>query len=170
MQYIQTVPLAIWATAVAYFDICYRRIPNILSLGACAVGLVVLGLRGASLTGAAPSSTAWAFLLGVALTLPAYITKRLGAGDVKYFAAIALLTSFQVTLTSFIVTGLVGGLLAAIWLWLPGILLGSIGDRPLPGRTYLVAWAQIPLQSRRMAYGALMTIGLFSGLWMEQQS
>jgi prepilin peptidase CpaA len=158
--------LALWACSIAYFDARYRRIPNVLSLGAWLVAVFVLLARHASLTGAAPFSALAAAGVGLLLTLPAYVARKLGAGDVKYMVAIGLLTSWSITLTCFVVAALCGGLVGALWLALPARLNALPGQwqARMPG---VMRWAAIPLKERRVAYGALLSLGLVFGLWTD---
>ncbi len=89
------VALILWALALTVFDLGQRRLPNLLTLGGLVVGIVVLAVAGASLLGEAPGGVAQAFALAVVVTLPAYATSLLGAGDVKLAAAIAVLSGLN---------------------------------------------------------------------------
>ena len=49
-------------------------------------------------------------LLALLLTMPAYLLRWLGAGDVKLLLAIAVMGGWQYVLTSFVIAGLVSGI------------------------------------------------------------
>src|SRR5947209_11249935 len=84
------VPLiaAAMAGVAAYTDLRSRRIPNWLTLSAAVIGL---GLN-LALGGAAGGLTAVLGLgLGLAMLLPFYLLRAVGAGDVKLLAALGAL-------------------------------------------------------------------------------
>lgn len=88
----ETVGLMLWALVAAGFDLRWRRLPNLLTLGGLLVGVLVVLASGASLLDM-PAASAWqGFGLALLLTLPGYACGQLGAGDVKLAAAIAMLT------------------------------------------------------------------------------
>jgi prepilin peptidase CpaA len=165
---IPIVMLLCWAAAVGYFDLRYRRIPNALSLGAVAAAVVWLSLCHKSLTGAPVSSALQAAGVSLLLTLPAYALKRLGAGDVKYLTALGLLTSLPITLNTFVIGALCGGMVSLIWLVAPPLLSGMQQLGACSARWALRAAK--PLKMRRMPFGTLLTIGLFGSLWLSRQS
>ncbi len=84
--------LSLWALVLAVFDLKQRRLPNALTLGGVVVGGVILAITGVSPLGQPPGSILQAVALAVVLTLPAYVCGLLGAGDVKFAVAIAVLT------------------------------------------------------------------------------
>lgn len=169
MQYVLTLLLVCWAIVVAYFDIRYRRIPNVLSLGAWVAALLILLTQGHSLTGASLASTGGAAAFALLVTLPGYLTHRLGAGDVKYLTAIGLLTSLPLTSVCFVIGALGGGVLAATWLLAPRILewMPAMPDGQMTRR--LSAWATMPMSDRKMPYGAFLSAGLVAALWFAQR-
>ena len=100
--------LVVWACAVAWMDIRHRRIPNALSLGGWVVGAAHLVILGHSPLGA-PASSSWlAAGLALLVTLPGYMLRQLGAGDVKFLVALGLLSSWPLTLNSFAIGALLG--------------------------------------------------------------
>jgi prepilin peptidase CpaA len=145
--------IALWACSIAYFDARYRRIPNVLSLGAWVLGTCVLLSRHASLTGAPPASA-----LG-----------KLGAGDVKFMVAIGLLTSFDAAVNTFLIASLGGGLIAVLWLSLPALASTLPAHWAHPDLMF-GRWLAVPLRDRRMAFGTLLALGLLCSLWMERQT
>ena len=101
-----------WALGIALSDLASRRIPNVFSLGACACGLAWLAYAGHSVLGSDLLAVLLGMLLAVLLTLPAYLMRWLGAGDVKLLLAIAVLGGWKSVLTSFAVAGFLGGIAA----------------------------------------------------------
>lgn len=164
MLHYPTLLIVLWACSIAYFDARYRRIPNVLSLGAWVLGATVLLVQHSSLTGAKASSALIAAGLGLLLTLPAYLIKKLGAGDVKLLVGIGLLTSFPITMMCFFVAAMCGGLLALVWLNLP-TLTSMLPLQRIPSTSGIWRWLAIPVKERRMAYGTFLALGLVVALW-----
>ena len=104
------VGLPVLLTLAAVWDVRYRRIPNWLSLGGMAAGLVLWtwhsGFSGflASMSG---------LLLGGAFLLPFYIARGMGAGDVKLMGAVGSFLGPYHVLAATIVVALLGGVIAA---------------------------------------------------------
>lgn len=103
-----------------------------LTLGMLAVAAVYLSLYGHSPLGANMQSAVLGFLLAVFFTLPGYIGRRLGAADVKLFAAVGLLTSFQFVLVAFIISAL--SVLVGILVWYKAGQLGLVAARSMRDR------------------------------------
>ncbi len=161
--------LAVWSCAVAWMDLRHRRIPNVLSLGGWALGGLHLLMTGHSVLGATASSAWWAAGLALFVTLPGYLMRQLGAGDVKFLVALGLLTSWPLTLNSFAIGALLGaavGLagrnrlmllsaLPAAW-QTPGSWLARWGACSQPANNH----------TRHLPFGACLTAGLLVGLWL----
>lgn len=161
-----TVALVLaWALAVAWTDWRQRRIPNLLSLGAWVVGVAVLIFSGHSVLGAEPSSALLAAAGALLVTLPGYLTRHLGAGDVKFLVATGLLSSWPLTLICFTVGTLLGaavGLLSthrlSLYLALP---------RPLQQPdSWLARWAARTPPARHIPLGTCLSAGLIAALLM----
>lgn len=134
--------VAAWAVAIALSDARWRRIPNALTLGVCAAALVVLAVNGRSLLGGEPWNVAGAAALAIALTVPGWLTGRLGAGDAKFLLAFACVSGLEAVLIAFAVGGLTAGALAlGVLVRAPGFLYhpGVDRRRPLPFGTCLAA-------------------------------
>jgi prepilin peptidase CpaA len=106
------LPAAI-ASVAALIDLRSRRIPNWLTLAAVLAGLAWHTLRdgptglSVALAGAA---------LGLALLLPFYMVRGVGAGDVKLLAAIGALVGPQTLVSVAIYGALVGGAISLVLL------------------------------------------------------
>ncbi len=110
----QSVVLLIWLTLCAAQDARQRHIGNGLTLGVGGLAVVYLLSTGNTWLGADMAQAGWALLLALALTVPGYILKRFGAGDVKLMTALALATDGTVLLGVFIGAALS----SVIWLLL----------------------------------------------------
>jgi len=97
-----SVVLLLWLTLCAAQDARQRHIGNSLTLGVGGLALVYLLSTGHTWLGADMTQAGWALLLALALSLPGYILKRFGAGDVKLMTALALATDGTVLLGAFI--------------------------------------------------------------------
>ena len=126
----QSFVLIIWLTLCAAQDARHRQISNVLTLGAGGLALGYLLWTGRTWIGAEAAQGGWAFLLALALTLPGYALKRMGAGDVKLMTALALATDGIHLLGAFIgagVASLLWLLLAPkVWLYMGQQLNGQI--------------------------------------------
>jgi prepilin peptidase CpaA len=93
---------AIWAVAVAVFDVRERRVPNWL-IGLGVVFACVSFVTGQDTAGPSPVQGLLGALLAFVVFLPLYIFGAMGAADVKVFAVIGL--------------WLGAGTLVPVWLW-----------------------------------------------------
>ncbi len=110
-----TVGLLVWALVIAAIDLRRRTIPNLLTLPATLAGLAWMLLSAHSLTGDTWASGLWAGLFGLAVTLPAYALRKLGAGDAKYLLAIGVLSGWDITRDTFVIAAGLGAMLALAW-------------------------------------------------------
>ena len=109
---INLVLVAVLAVAVMT-DLRSRRIPNLLTFPAVGLGLLLnsafLGLDGLKTSGEAA-------LLALAILLPLYMFKGLGAGDVKLMAAIGALKGPEFFIYTFAWAAIFGGGMAMLGL------------------------------------------------------
>ena len=102
-----TVCLLAFVAVAAVADLRTRRIPNVLTVAAALVGLVLnlwrSGAHGALASGAGA-------LAGLAAFLPFYLAGGFGAGDVKGMGAVGAFVGVKGVVLAAIATLLVGGL------------------------------------------------------------
>ena len=106
MKLLLLIPMAAF---IMYYDVRYRRIPNVLVLSLLIGGLTV-NISFGGLNGALTSIEGFALAF-----LPMFLIHlfgAMGAGDVKLFAAIGAVMGTQLVLPTFFVVILTGGLLA----------------------------------------------------------
>ncbi|WAH58180.1 prepilin peptidase [Pseudomonas silvicola] len=106
--------LLIWFTLCAEQDIRQRQVANGLTLGGALFALFFLFLSGHSWLGGTVEEAGLALAVAMVLTLPGYMTGRLGAGDVKLLWALALASDRAHVLATFIGAGVV----MIAWAWL----------------------------------------------------
>jgi prepilin peptidase CpaA len=117
--------LLLVVSVAAVYDIRFRRIPNWLVLMGLLLGLGIntglFGWRGAksSLLGAG---------LAFLIYFPLYLLRGMGAGDVKLMAAIGSLVGAANWFGIFIITLLLGGVMAIILLLTRGKLMNSLSN------------------------------------------
>ena len=101
-----TAFILVSATTAAYFDFRWRRIPNWLAGATIALSLSwhiwSSGWYGLKISGLG-------MLVGLALLLPLYLLKGMGAGDVKFFAAIGAAVTINNILSVFVFAALIAG-------------------------------------------------------------
>ena len=103
--------LAAGLAAATVIDLKTRRIPNVLTGGMFALGLI-LAATGAS--GISVPASLMGFCLGLALMMPGYLLGATGAGDVKLMAAVGALIGPVLVINAFLGTAIAGGVLAVI--------------------------------------------------------
>jgi len=104
------IGLPVLLTLAAVMDVRHRRIPNWISLGGMAAGLVLWTWH-SGLSGFLISMTG--LLLGSAFFLPFYIARGMGAGDVKLMGAVGSFLGPYHVFVAAIVVALLGGVIAA---------------------------------------------------------
>jgi len=152
------VPLAV---LIIYYDVRYRRIPNVFVLATLisglALNLIVGGLQGGL-------NSIGGCVLAFILMFMLHVFGAMGAGDVKLFAAIGSIIGAHLVLPTFVVVVLTGGLLALVSVLRNGAF-GMTMHRVLQILVGLLPGWQMPKFSvpadRRLTipYGAAITIG-----------
>ncbi len=102
-----SLALIVWLALCAGQDARERQISNVLTLGVATFALAWLLVTGHSWLGAEGSDAALAFVIVLFLTLPGYVLGQFGAGDVKLLGALALASSINHVLGTFIGAGVV---------------------------------------------------------------
>lgn len=95
----------------AVVDLYTRRIPNPLTLGVAAFGVMLAASHLSSLT---LGEALFGFAVGLVLMLPGHLIGATGAGDVKLFAALGTLLGPKAIAMAFLYTAIAGGVLAVI--------------------------------------------------------
>lgn len=103
----ELITLIAWLAMCAIQDARQRQISNVLTIGVIVLALIYLLITGGTWLGAPGSEGGVALLLSLLLTVPGYLLGKLGAGDLKLLAALALATDRLVLLGTFIGAGLV---------------------------------------------------------------
>jgi prepilin peptidase CpaA len=105
------VLLLIVVLAAAVYDVRYRRIPNWISVGGIALGVLSNSLR----YGIPGLLFALAgFVLAFGLYFLLYVIHAMGAGDVKLMGAIGALVGWKNWIAIFVIAAIVGGIMAMI--------------------------------------------------------
>src|SRR5580658_7920955 len=109
--------LGILVAIAAVFDIRYRRIPNWLVLAGIVVGLA-WNVSDSGWSGLLRSSEGLG--LGFILYFPLYLIRARGAGEVKLLAAVGAITGWSNCVWIFLLTAVLGGVIALILLMFRG--------------------------------------------------
>jgi Flp pilus assembly protein protease CpaA len=138
-----------WSLAVLATDVSFRRIPNVFIMAAILFAMAYLAFTGQAMLGGSWQSVLLGAALALTLTVPGYLARLLGAGDVKLLFAIGLLGGWKVVVICFAVAGLLGGAVA----------LGAL---------MLARYAGFPLaKGRWLPFGAALSIGLLVAIGLE---
>lgn len=109
--------LGILVAIAAIFDIRFRRIPNWLVLAGIIAGFT---WNGFSMGGSGLGRAAAGLGLGFILYFPLYMLRARGAGDVKLLAAAGAITGPANCLWLFLLTAVLGGIIAMLLLLFKG--------------------------------------------------
>ncbi|MDR3565741.1 MAG: prepilin peptidase [Negativicutes bacterium] len=151
--------LLIWFTLCAEQDIRQRQIANALTLGGATFALFYLFYSGHTWLGASVADGGEALAIAMLLTLPGYMTGRLGAGDVKLLAALALATD-QMHLLGTVIGA---GVFCLAWL-LVGPRLWKLMSQPLRKRLETLA----PDASKNPPFAPFLMAGFIAALaWIQ---
>lgn len=161
-----TIPLtatvlgaSVWAVRE---DLLAHRIPNRLTGLLFALGLALQFAIGgwSGLTQACLGA-----LVGLALLLPFYVLRAMGAGDVKLLAALGAAFGPYWALVAGVDTLIAGGIFAVAY-----VLLGSAraamapGKTPWRGRLHLASTRALVLRRERFPYALAIAAGAISAL------
>jgi prepilin peptidase CpaA len=162
------------ALTAGYYDLRFRRIPNWVSFTGLAAGFglnTFLQYEFAGLAGL------WFSLQGLGLALlvyvPLYLIRAMGAGDVKLMGAIGSVVGAANWLLIFVISSILGGVIAIVLLLSRGRLAKTFSNIGLILQT--VAARQAPYrvsseldvrseQAVRMPHGAVIALGIIAYL------
>ncbi|VVN90249.1 hypothetical protein PS718_01829 [Pseudomonas fluorescens] len=151
--------LLIWLALCAAQDARQRHIGNALTLGVGSLAAAYLLLTGHTWLGAEAAQGGWAVLLALALTIPGYILKRFGAGDVKLMTALALATDGAHLLGAFIGAALT----SALWMLLVPKLWLYMSQRLIEHLRYMA-----PEMSKKQPFAPFVLAGtVLTLLWFH---
>jgi prepilin peptidase CpaA len=157
----------------AWLDMRYHRIPNGVTFGGVAAGLVMqLSLDGIGALGSGLGGLA----LGLTVFLPFYVRGAMGAGDVKLMAAVGTFLGPMTTLLAAALTLITGSVMAvAILLRHRG--LGDLARRYFTTLSFLVVTGALnhdgpgegEAAARRFPYALAIGLGtLWAILWLHK--
>ena len=158
MKLILLAPLAIF---VIYYDVRYRRIPNVLVLATLLAGISInTGFNGVQ----GMVSSLEGFALAFFPMLLMHIFGAMGAGDVKLFGAVGAVLGVSQVPLAFVVVVMLGAVLAVytmlragtVFSTLHGVLRIFVGI--LPGWE-MPRFTIVPDRKHTIPYGVAITLG-----------
>lgn len=153
--------LVVLAVFITYYDVRYRRIPNLFVLATLAGGLLLNFIfQGASGIVMSLGGCALAFSLLFAL----HLLGAMGAGDVKLFAAIGSVIGLKLVLPTFLIIALTGGALAVVSMVRAGTVRSTLFNVLRLFVGFLPGWQMprfsVPTDRRHtIPYGVAITLG-----------
>jgi prepilin peptidase CpaA len=169
-DFIAVIALAI-GLAACVTDVRSRRIPNVLTFGAAAAGLVAHGAFD-GFQGLLTGGAGW--LVGAAVFIPFFLLGGMGAGDVKLLAALGAWLGPRDVFWLAIYASLAGGVMAIAVATATGYLRTAVmnvyrliaywclvGPRPLPAVTLERT------EGPRLAYALPIFAGTVTTLWLR---
>ena len=127
----QQMPLALkialitLAISAGLYDLRTRKIPNWLNLSGLVLGL---GLNALLLHGHGVVVALLGLGLSLLIYIPLYLVRGMGAGDVKLMAAVGSIAGPHNWLVIFVVTALLGGLVAFALVFLKGRIQETLSN------------------------------------------
>jgi len=113
---IPAILLGLWALALGAYDLVHRRIPNLALLIVLVPAVLALCVNARGLLQASVLSSLTGMLIALAVYLPGYALGKMGAGDVKFAAALGLLLGIGRTADMLLLSALALGLFGLLWL------------------------------------------------------
>lgn len=159
------VPLAV---IITYYDVRYRRIPNIYVLTTLICGLGVNTIIG-GWRGAVSSLAGCAFAFCLMLIL--HVCGAMGAGDVKLFASIGAVIGTNMVLPTFLVVLITGGALAVLSILRSGTVYETAQHVSFIFASLLISW-RVPRfvmpadRKQTIPYGVAITFGSLISLFI----
>jgi len=150
----------------AIYDVRYRRIPNWITVSGVLIGIALNAFLYPTLPGLvfAVAGLALAFCVYFAL----YALRAMGAGDVKLMAAVGALVGWRDWIGIFLITALIGGLMALILVTLRKRLkttiwnVGFIFTEMKKGRPAYLGKEELDVKSPKsmgLPHGAVIAVG-----------
>jgi prepilin peptidase CpaA len=110
MEWVSGGAVVAIAIAAVWFDVREGRIPNMLTVTAFVLALLVRSFVGWTAIGSGLAAAALCFLVA----LPFFLVRGLGGGDVKLLTAFGAFLGLEQLAPALLVTALAGGVLALI--------------------------------------------------------
>ena len=158
MKLLVLAPLAIF---VIYYDVRYRRIPNVLVLATLVAGISInIGFSGWQ----GLLSSVQGFALAFVPMLLMHIFGALGAGDVKLFGAVGAVLGVSLVPLAFVVVVMLGAVLAVYTMLRAGTVLTTLHGVMrifvgiLPGWE-MPRFAMSPNRRHTIPYGVAIMLG-----------
>jgi len=162
---LQLLLLAV-ALVAGIWDLRTRRIPNWLVLTGLLLGFL---LNGFLFYGPGLLRAAAGFGLALLVYMPLYLLRGMGAGDVKLMAALGAIAGWRLWLGIFILSGLLGGILAVILtlargrlrrtLWNVGFIVSELLHFRAPHLTRAELNVDDP-KAVTLPHGSVITLGV----------
>lgn len=107
--------LLLLCLAVFVYDVSVRRVPNRLLLAALAIHAGGMLYTGHGIGGISAADAMTGGLIGLALFVPLYAFRAMGAGDVKFFAVLGVLLGPAALIPVWLIASLLAGMHAIVW-------------------------------------------------------
>ena len=168
VQHTAALVLSLVLVLACWVDVRERRVPNALTAGLAVSGLIYAAVVPDAVGGVTASLTS--MLVGLALWLPFYALRMLGAGDVKLFAGAAAWLPLAAVLNAALLAALLGGALSLFWMLrqqgaaLTVARLGQVMRQPTQIAALRVPVSAMP-RAAKLPYAVPMAAGLLAALW-----
>jgi len=168
---VRAVLLAVVLVAAVY-DVRFRRIPNWITVSGAALGLLLNAFLSGPPDAWFSLSGVWFSLRGLGLGFGVYfllyLIRAMGAGDAKLMAAVGALVGWQDWFGIFVITAILGGVMALIVVALRGRMkktlwnVGFILSEMKSGRPAYLGKEELDVRSPKsmgLPHGAVIAVG-----------
>jgi len=166
--------LAAVAVTAGIWDLRTRRIPNWLVLTGLLLGFL---LNGFLFYGQGVLRSAGGMGLALLIYLPMYVLRGMGGGDVKLMAALGAIAGWRLWLGIFIVSAILGGILAVILtlakgrlrrtLWNVGFIVSELAHLRAPHLTRAELDVEDP-KAVTLPHGTVIAVGVVTLLMVAR--
>lgn len=173
MDEISVAVLIVMLTAAAWWDVRSYRIPNVLVMLGLVLG-ILLRVRLGGLAGLLVAVEGLA--VGLAVLLPLYLLRIMGAGDVKLMGMVGVFLGPMDVLGALLGTLLIGGVLAIVFALrikklrnlLQNIKLILFGTLIKMSAKQATVMDDLPASAGNLPYGVAIAVGTFGFLvWQK---
>jgi prepilin peptidase CpaA len=164
------IAFTVLLSIAAVLDVRHRRIPNSIVVLIFSLGALYLTMGMGPRAGAL--RVIEGFTVGLLIWLPVWIMGKMGAGDVKFFAAGAASLGPRLALDASLISAFLGGVLALVWVCWRTVAARGVIEAPRQIASVNAVGTRGPDDSEdaevnrvSLPYGVAMAVGLSLTTW-----
>lgn len=156
--------IIVLCSVTVVFDVLFRRVPNWLILGGIAVHIGMFLLTGTGWNALDIQQSLLGGVIGLALFVPLYALRAMGAGDVKFFALLGAMMGPSYLIPLWLIGSVLAGVHAMAWYVTNRSAFPALaGWHKWTARIHDAAWFQNMMHKRAgrkgIPYAAYLAVG-----------